>query len=54
MFRAHTRFKGEPESTDMFQASGLVGIAKFSDNLRKSKCSEATVANTIHIFGCGT
>lgn len=54
MFRAQTRFKGELESTDMFQAAGLVGIAKFSDNLRKLKCSEATVANITHIFGQGT
>lgn len=54
MFRAQTRFKEEPECTDMFQAAGLVGIAKFSDNLRKLKCSEATVANTTHIFGQGT
>lgn len=54
MFRAQTRFKGEPGSTVMFQAAGLVGLAKFSDNLRKLKCSEATVANSTHIFGCGT
>lgn len=56
MFRAQTRFKGEPESTDrkLFQAAGLVGIARFPDNLRKLKCSEATVANTTHIFSQGT
>lgn len=54
MFRAHTTFKREPDSTDMFQAAGLVGIAKFSDNLRRLKCSEATVSNTTHIFSCGT
>lgn len=54
MFRAQTRFEGEPESADMFQAAGLVGVAKFSDNLRKLQCSEATVGNTTHIFGQDT
>lgn len=54
MFRAQTRFKGVPGIAVMFQAAGLVGITKFSDNLRKLKCSEATAANTTHIFGCGT
>lgn len=54
MLRAHTRFKREPESTDTFQAAGLVGVDKFSDNLRKLKCSEATVANITHISGRGT
>lgn len=52
-FRAQTRFEGEPENK-MFQAAGLVDIAKFSDNIRKLKCSEATVANTTHISGCDT
>ena len=54
IFIAQTRFKGEPDSTDLFQAAGLVGIAKFSVNLSKRKCSEVTVVNTTYIFGCGT
>lgn len=54
IFVAQTRFKGEPDSTDLCQAAGLVGIAKFSVNLSKCKCSEVAVVNTMYIFGRGT
>lgn len=54
IFIAQTRLKGEPDSTDLFQAAGLADIAKFSVNLSKCKCSEVTVANTTYIFGHGT
>lgn len=54
IFTAQTRVKGEPHSTALFQAAGLVGIAKFSVNLSKRKCSEVTAVNTTYIFGPGT
>lgn len=54
IFVAQTRCKGESVSTALFQAAGLVGIAKFSVNLSKHKCIEVTVVNTTYIFGCGT
>lgn len=54
IFIAQVRFKGEPDSIGLFQAAGLVGIAKFSVNLSKRQCSEVTVVNTTYVFGCGT
>lgn len=54
LFIAQVRFEGEPDSIGLFQAAGLVGIAKFSVNFCKRQCSEVTVANTTYACGCGT
>lgn len=54
LFIAQVRFEGEPDSIGLFQAAGLVGIAKFSVNLSKRQCSEVTVVSTTYACGCGT